>query len=51
MTAVDRLIENGDEIREWTLQGEPSIFSISDEILAERRKTWVRPPLKQQKGV
>ena len=24
---------------------------VSDEILAERRKSWVRPPLKQQKGV
>ena len=24
---------------------------VSDEVLAERRKSWVRPPLKQQKGV
>ena len=44
------LIENGDEI-EMDIAGGTVNLLVSDEVLAERRKSWVRPPLKQQKGV
>lgn len=47
---VIALIENGDEI-EMDIAGGTVNLLVSDEILAERRKSWVRPPLKQQKGV
>ena len=46
---VIALIENGDEI-EMDIAGGTVNLLVSDEILAERRKSWVRPPLKQQKG-
>ena len=47
---VIALIENGDEI-EMDIAGGTVNLLVSDKILAERRKSWVRPPLKQQKGV
>lgn len=47
---VIALIENGDEI-EMDIAGGTVNLLVSDEVLAERRKSWVRPPLKQQKGV
>ncbi len=42
------LIENGDEI-EMDIAGGTVNLLVSDEILAERRKSWVRPPLKSSK--
>ena len=47
---VIALIENGDEI-EMDIAGGTVNLLVADEVLAERRKSWVRPPLKQQKGV
>ncbi len=44
------LIENGDEIEMDIKNGVVNLL-VSDEVLAERKKSWVRPPLKQQKGV
>lgn len=47
---VIALIENGDEI-EMDIAGGNVNLLVSDEVLAERRKNWVRPALKQEKGV
>lgn len=47
---VIALIENGDEI-EMDIAGGTVNLNVAEEVLAERRKNWVRPPLKQQKGV
>ncbi len=47
---VIALIENGDEI-EMDIAGGKVNLLVSDEVLAERRKKWVRPALKQEKGV
>ena len=47
---VIALIEDGDIIH---VDVEAGIVEaeVSDSVLAERRKNWVRPPLKEQKGV
>lgn len=42
------LIENGDEI-EMDIAGGTVNLLVSDEVLAERRKSWVRPPLKRRR--
>ena len=42
---VIALIENGDEI-EMDIAGGTVNLLVADEVLAERRKSWVRPPLK-----
>ena len=47
---VNALIENGDMI-EMDISGGCVNLLVSDEELAERKKNWVRPPFKQQKGV
>ena len=47
---VIALIENGDMI-EMDITGGCVNLLLSDEELAERKKNWVRPPFKQQKGV
>lgn len=47
---VIALIENGDEI-EMDIAGGTVNLLVSDEELAERRKNWKQPPLKQEKGV
>ena len=47
---VIALIKNGDKI-EMDIAGGTVNLLVSDEELAERKKSWVRPPLKQQKGV
>ncbi len=47
---VIALIEDGDVIEMDITNGFVNLL-VSDEVLAERRKSWVRPPLKQQKGV
>ena len=46
---VIALVENGDEIEIDIPKGTVDLL-VSDEELAERRKNWVCPPLKQQKG-
>ncbi len=46
---VIALIKNGDKI-EMDIAGGTVNLLVSDEELAERKKSWVRPPLKQQKG-
>lgn len=43
------LVENGDVIVVDTIKGEVTL-EVSEEELAERRKNWVCPPLKEQKG-
>lgn len=47
---VIALIENGDEI-EMDIAGGSLNLLVSEEELARRKKSWVCPPLKQQKGV
>ena len=47
---VIALIENGDEI-EMDIAGGTVNLLVSDDELAERRKNWKQPPLKQEKGV
>lgn len=47
---VIALIEDGDII-EMDIAGGYVNLLVSDEELAERKKNWVRPPLKQRKGV
>ena len=47
---VIALIEDGDEI-EMDITGGTVNLNVSEEVLSERRKNWVRPPLRQQKGV
>lgn len=47
---VIALIEDGDEI-ELDIAGGTVNLNVPDEVLAERRGNWTRPPLKQQKGV
>ena len=47
---VIALVEDGDIIRVDVAEGVVEL-EVSDEILAERRKSWVCPPLKEQKGV
>ena len=47
---VIALVEDGDMIRVDVTEGVVEL-EVSDDILAERRKNWVRPPLKEQKGV
>ena len=46
---VIALVEDGDEIILDTIGGEATLC-VSDEELEERRKSWVCPPLKEQKG-
>ena len=43
------LVEDGDYITVDTFKGVVQL-EVSDEVLAERRKNWVCPPLKEQKG-
>ncbi len=43
------LVQNGDEIIMDIRNGELTL-NVSDEELAERRKAWVCPPLKEEKG-
>ena len=43
------LVENGDEIVIDIPGGEVSLL-VSEEELQERRKRWVCPPLKEEKG-
>jgi dihydroxyacid dehydratase/phosphogluconate dehydratase len=43
------LVENGDIIVVDTIKGEVAL-EVSEEELAKRRKVWVCPPLKEQKG-
>lgn len=43
------LVHNGDEIIMDIRNGELTL-NVSDEELAERRKSWVCPPLKEEKG-
>lgn len=44
------LVEDGDEIIVDTQNGELTL-NVPDEILEERRKHWVRPPLKVKSGI
>ena len=46
---VIALVEDGDYITVDTFKGLVQL-EVSDEVLAERRKNWVCPPLKEQKG-
>ena len=46
---VIALIENGDEIEIDINNGTVNLL-VPDEVLAERRKSWVQPPLKEGKG-
>ena len=46
---VIALVEDGDYITVDTVKGTVEL-EVSDEVLAERRKNWVCPPLKEQKG-
>ena len=43
------LVEDGDMITVDSIKGVVEL-EVSDEVLAERRKNWVCPPLKEQKG-
>ena len=43
------LVQDGDYITVDTFKGVVQL-EVSDEVLAERRKNWVCPPLKEQKG-
>ena len=46
---VIALIENGDEIEIDINNGTVNLL-VADEVLDERRKSWVQPPLKEGKG-
>ena len=46
---VIALIENGDEI-EIDINNGTADLLVPDEVLEERRKNWVQPPLKEGKG-
>ena len=46
---VIALIEDGDEIEIDINKGTANLL-VSDEVIAERRRNWVRPPLKEGKG-
>lgn len=46
---VIALVEDGDTITVDSIKGVVEL-EVSEEVLAERRKNWVCPPLKEQKG-
>lgn len=46
---VIALVEDGDIVTVDTIKGIVEL-EVSDEVLAERRKNWVCPPLKEEKG-
>ena len=43
------MVEDGDVVAVDTIKGTVEL-EVSDEVLAERRKNWVCPPLKEEKG-